>query len=68
MFKLIYKELKEKKLEAIVLVLLMLIVNSLSIFSKYINKITLDQVFYNKKNQKEFSNIKKCKMTYALCP
>ena len=68
MFKLIYKELKEKKLEAIVLVLLMLIVNSLSIFSKYINKITLDQVFYNKKNQKEFSNIKKYKMTYALCP
>lgn len=48
MFKMIFKELKERKLETIILVFLMAIVNGLSIVSKYINKITFDQVFYDK--------------------
>lgn len=44
----IFKELKDKKFETIILVFFMTIVNGLSLVSKYINKITFDQVFYNK--------------------
>lgn len=48
MFKLMYQELKVKAFEVTLLMLFMLIANILSIFSKYVNKVTFDQVFYNK--------------------